>query len=221
LLRRGGRALADSRTLAVPGKSPGDDYPLETVQIDHSPVDLQIVDDTYRLSIGRAWISVATDLYSRMITGYYLSLEAPSALSVGLCIAQSELPKEEWLKYLKIDGTWPVWGVPRTIHLDNGTEFRSETVMRSCEQYCIHIDYRPAGRPHFGGMVESMIKTLQQELHTLPGSTFSSPAKRGKYDSERHAALTLSELERWIVKYIVGTYHKGSSRESVGGKVGQ
>jgi putative transposase len=46
-----------------------------------------------------------------------------------------------------------------------------------------------------------------QMIHDeLPGTTFSNPDQRGEYASEKMAALTLRELERWLA-LAVGTYH--------------
>jgi putative transposase len=50
------------------------------------------------------------------------------------------------------------------------------------------------------------------KLHLLPGTTFSNPAERGEYDSRRHSALTLRELERYIALDIVGSYHQSIHR---------
>src|SRR5581483_8055567 len=43
----------------------------------------------------------------------------------------------------------------------------------------------------------------------LPGTTFSNVSDKGDYDSEKHAAVTLDELERWLVHAITGVYHRG------------
>ncbi|GAA1683275.1 hypothetical protein GCM10010977_32700 [Citricoccus zhacaiensis] len=45
-----------------------------------------------------------------------------------------------------------------------------------------------------------------QQIHELPGTTFSNPVERGAYDAEKMAALTMAELERWLV-LAVATYH--------------
>lgn len=63
------------------------------IQIDHTPVDLMLVDNEHRKSIGRPYLTLAIDVYSRMITGYYLSLDPPSATSVAMCVARSILQK--------------------------------------------------------------------------------------------------------------------------------
>ncbi len=53
------------------------------MQIDHTPLDIEIVDDEFREAIGKPHLTLAIDVFSRMIVGYYLSLEAPSTTSSG------------------------------------------------------------------------------------------------------------------------------------------
>ncbi|WP_292615667.1 hypothetical protein [Mesorhizobium sp.] len=64
------------------------------------------------------------------------------------------------------------------------------------------------GEPRFGGYIERLIGTQMGKLHLLPGTTFSNEQELGDYDSKRHAALTLRELERYIALDIVGSYHQ-------------
>lgn len=48
--------------------------PLEWVQFDHAVVDLLVVDENDRsVIIGRPWISLAVDLHTRVVLGFYLS----------------------------------------------------------------------------------------------------------------------------------------------------
>jgi hypothetical protein len=58
------------------------------------------------------------------------------------------------------------------------------------------LRYRPPGQPHFGGVVQRVIGTMMQMVHELPGTTFSSTAERGGYNSDANAVLTLRELQR-------------------------
>lgn len=190
------------------GKFTNAPHPLSVVEIDHTKVDLILVDEVNRLPIGRPWITLATDIYSRMIVGYYLSFDAPSFLSVGLCIAHSILPKEKWLLSLGVEGDWPCWGKMKIVHSDNGKEFKSSAMKRSCAEYGIELNYRPPGKPYWGGHVERLLGTLSQEIHTLPGTTFSNTKERKDYKSEKKAAITIKEFEQWLVTYIVNVYHK-------------
>lgn len=111
-------------------ESPETYYPLQRVQMDHTIVDLIIVDEKHRKPIGRPYLTVAIDSYSRCIIGFYLSLDPPSATSIGLCLVHAIFSKEDWLSGLKIDGDWPIFGKPDLIYVDNGTDFHSEALTR-------------------------------------------------------------------------------------------
>jgi putative transposase len=205
---RGFKEQAKNKFLPTAGKMPNVNFPLAMIQIDHTPADIILVDDVYRMPIGRPWITLAMDVYSRMVTGYYLSFDPPSETSVAMCVAHSILPKDEWLLLHNVDAKWPVWGVPKTIHVDNGAEFRSNNFQKSCLMYGINLEYRPVKQPRYGGHIERMLGTLLREIHDLPGSTFSNLLQRDGYDSEKEAALTKSEFETWLVTLISKIYHQ-------------
>lgn len=205
---RGYKEKAKNKFLPSAGSFPNADFPLAVVQIDHTPADIILVDDIHRKPIGRPWITLAIDVYSRMIVGYYLSFDPPSETSVAMCVAHSILPKEEWLLLHKVDTEWPVWGVPRTIHVDNGADFRSDNFRQSCLAYGINLEFRPVKQPRYGGHIERALGSLLKEIHHLPGTTFSSVKEKGDYDSEKYASMTKTEFEQWLVTLICKVYHK-------------
>ena len=183
-------------------------WPLALVQINHTLVDVIVVDSVTRAPIQRPWLTLGIDVWSRCVVGFHLSLEAPSATSVALCISHAVLPKSPWLADRKIDAEWPVHGLFTRLHLDNGKDFHSEALRRGCEQYGIAIDYRPVRTPHYGGHIERLIGTMMGKVHLLPGTTFSNIADKGNENPEKAAAMTIDELERWLVQAITGLYHR-------------
>jgi putative transposase len=191
----------------IDGATPPATFPLDWIQIDHTPVDIIIVDPIDRMPIGRPYLTIAIDVFSRCIAGFYLSLEAPSATSVGLCLTHVISDKQLWLKQRNIDAQWSIQGKPQRIGVDNATEFHSAAFERGCAQHGIAIEWRPLGQPHFGGIVERIVGTLMQLVHTLPGTTFSNPTERANYNSDKTASLTLAELERWLAVAIAKYYH--------------
>ena len=205
---RWSKKMAREQFEPLKGEFPGADFPLAVVQIDHTLVDLILVDEQYRKPLARPHLTVALDVHSRMIMGFYVSFDPPGAIGTGLCLAQAILPKEGWLSRMSVQGDWPCWGVPTALHTDNAKEFRGTMLQRACEKYGIRQDWRPAGQPHFGGNVERVINTFMQEVHTLPGTTFSNIQERKDYPSEGKAVLTLREFEQWLTMYIVDVYHK-------------
>ena len=69
------------------------DNALDVVQIDHTPVDVIVVDEVYRLPIGRPWLTLAIDVATRVVVGFYVSLEAPSSTSLAICLPRPSYPR--------------------------------------------------------------------------------------------------------------------------------
>ena len=205
--RRHGSKIANAKYQPV-GISPFSALaPLELFQIDHTPVDVIVVDEQDRLPVGRPWLTLIIDVGSRVVAGFCVSLDDPSTLSVARALTHAVTPKDKWLSERGVEIEWPVAGIPKALHLDNAKEFESATLVRGCQEYGIELEYRPPGRPHFGGHVERLIGRMMGAVHILPGTTFSNVAQKGNYKSESAASLTLAELERWLALEIAGVYH--------------
>ena len=186
--------------------------PLEIVQVDHTQADVFVVDRFTRRTLGRPWLSVAIDVSTRCILAIYLGMGRPNAATVALLVSRIVLPKEGWLKTLEVEADWPMHGIPKTLHLDNAAEFRGRALRLGCAEYGIELDYRPVGRPHYGGHIERLNRTLMQRLQGLPGATGNSPKGRKASKPEAKASLTLGELERWLAMEISQRYHHSEHR---------
>ena len=206
LRRREGKDKSEPAYLATPGHFEAE-QPLEVMQIDHTKVDVTVVDADTRLPLGRPTLTLAIDVNTRMVMGFQLSLEPPSLLATALCLTHAAMNKTAWLAARGIAAAWPAQGVPRLIHVDNGAEFHARAFERACEEHAIGLAYRPPGTPRFGGHIERLIGTMMGAVHLLPGSHFSNVRERGDIDPEATAALTLGELETYLALEIVGAYH--------------
>ena len=203
---REGAPAARQRFSAVVGEYSAEQA-MEIVQIDHTLVDIFVVDAVNRQPLQRPWLTLGIDIASRIVAGFYLSLEHPSSTSVALAIRHMVLPKKPWLAEQKVSGDWPVYGLPTAIHLDNAREFRGRALAWGVAEHGINLIHRPVARPHYGGHIERLIGTMMGAVHFLPGSTSSDIASRGDYDPQKHAVMTFDELERWLALEIVGRYH--------------
>lgn len=206
--KRLGRKAADDKFAPRPGAFPGADYPGAYWQIDHTPLDVVIVDDVHRRHIGRPWLTVAIDVYSRCVAGFYLSLDPPSEVSVGMCLVHAILPKDSWLGVIGVDARWPMWGTPAAVHADNGKEFRGSMITRAAQQYRFRVEWRKVKTPNWGGHIERLMGTFNEEVHLLPGTTFANTKERGTYAPHTEAVLTLRELEQYLTEYICNVYHQ-------------
>lgn len=178
--------------------------PLELVQIDHTRVDVHVISNDRLRVLGRPWITLAIDVATRCVVGYYLAMHAPSSVSVALCVEHMVLPKPE---NEQDAGIWPMYGKPRTILVDNGKDLRAYAFTTGCQEHGIELKWRPVKTPHYGAHIERLNGTLMGLVHLLRGTTFSNSKQRGDYPSEARAVMTLDELRAWLVQKICRFYH--------------
>jgi putative transposase len=209
------RRLGSKAAQAIARSTPGAleaSRALELIQMDHTLADVIIVDSQQRRPIGRPWLSLAIDVATRCVLGAHVALEAPSALAVALCLEHACLPKTPGEETTNSEATWPMFGLPERILVDNGPDFHGKALERGCREYGITLSHRPVRQPHFGGHIERLIGTMMGRVHLLPGSTDASPSARGGYDAEEGAVMTLSEFARWLSLEIAGRYHHALHR---------
>ena len=211
--KREGKKRAAEKYEPIKGHFPGADRPLAVAQIDHTPMDVIVVDEEHRQPIQRPLLTVVIDVYSRMVLGFAIYLEKPSAFTTGLAIAHAVLPKEDWLAGVGVQAEWPCWGKMRTIHCDNAKEFRGTVIGRACQDHDIAVEHRPPREPRYGGHIERGFGTWLTRARRLKGTTFSNVEQKGDYDSEGRAIMTRAELEKWFTIYVAkvyaNSYHSG------------
>lgn len=191
----------------IKGEYPDGLFPLHVIQIDHTMVDIILVDSVYRTELGRPWITLAIDVFSRMITGYYISFESPGYFGVGQTIKNTVLPKDSIVDEYHLKTEWFVWGIPQFIHADNAKEFRGIDIQEVCREYGMNLIWRPVARPNYGGHIERLVRTLNEDIHKLDGKTMSNIFERGDSNPQEEAVLTLEEFEEWLLIQIVDVYH--------------
>lgn len=204
---REGKRKARTKFSAATKHFPCADRPLSVVQMDHTVLDVFVVDDVDRIAIARPWLTIAIDVYSRMVTGFYLSLDPVGTLSAGLCLYRSMIAKEDWLAELGVPGEWPIRGKPTVLHFDNAKEFRGKVIRLACDELTILHQFRPVKRPAYGGTVERLMGTISKEMRILPGASPLDVRRMEDFDPRKHAVFTLKELEAYLADFICNKYH--------------
>ncbi len=191
--------------------------PLQEVQIDHTPIDLQLLSSELRQLIGKAQVTLIQDVYTRVILGLYIGLEHPSFLSVANALREAIFTKEDVLAQFDLsEDAWPTYGLMEMLHSDNAVEFDGRQMDHFCAVNRVEKQFRPIGHKEYGGHVESSIKAVVKHVHSLPGTTFSNIRERGDYGSERNAQIDLQELRRIVYRWVVNTYNR-KERDELGG----
>ena len=218
--REGPKAARALRLLT--GAHPGAGAPWERVQTDSTPCDIRLVRETDRTVIGRPTVTFAIDLYSRVVLGFSVSLEAASTVTVATCLAHACLPKDDWLARRDLTGIhWPVYGRPATLEYDQGPENVARGIQRGLRRYGIAAKVRAAGHPEQHGTIERLIGTMMLAVHALRGTTFSNINERGESEPDKRACLSLPELER-VLALTIDSYnhtHPCQHRRTANGPV--
>lgn len=209
LVLREGKTEAD-RQMAMIGLGPQGEYPLSAVEVDHTPLDIIVVDEQQKLILGRPYLTALLDRYSRCIIGYCLSFHPPSWTTVMEALRIGVSDKQALLDELgNITQAWPCYGVPDELVSDNGKEFHSHSMQETEAALSMRILYLPRRKPWLKGKVERWFRTLENEIfHTIPGTTLSNIVKRGDYKSEEFAVLTMKQTQWLITKWVVDVYHQ-------------
>lgn len=180
---------------------------LERVEIDDTVLDFIVVDLVDRLPIGRPTITKAIDAYSGMPYGFYVGFEPPSYLTIQACLYHGILPKSDCQKLYGTKHSWPVYGLPETLIVDNGRHYTGNDLDYACEQLGVLLEWMPVKKPWWKAKIESSFYSDDRGLiHTLPGTTFSNILERGDYDSLRHACISLEGFMQLLHVYLLDEY---------------
>ena len=186
---------------------------LERVEIDHTALDLMLLDDELLVLLGRPYITALIDSYSKCLVGFYIGYKEPSYDSVRKALLHAMLSKRNVKnKYPMVNFDWPCEGKVETLVVDNGAEFWSKSLELACRSVVSDIQYNPVARPWLKPLVERFFGQINQKLLiSMPGKTFSDIAELEDYDPEKDAVMRFTTFMELFHKWVVDVYHQDSS----------
>ncbi|MDQ2967682.1 MAG: DDE-type integrase/transposase/recombinase [Actinomycetota bacterium] len=202
-LRRLGRKMANAQRGVRPiSLFPVDgDRAFERVHIDHTLLDIELVDSVNGDRLGRPWLTLAIDAYTRRILGHVLMFDPPSAATVMLIM------RDIVARYGRL---------PATFVVDNGSEFKSTYFQATVAAYDRSIEYRPPMDPRFGAVIESCFGKVNRDfIHALEGNTVGRKDVRSqdpKHDAALLAIWDLAYLEDLLATYFYEVYDRMRSQ---------
>lgn len=184
---------------------PGSKY-----EIDATIADIYLLSDSDRANIvGRPIIYLVADVFSRMVTGFYIGFENPSYVTSAQAIKIAVCDKTEVCKNFGIDISpedWPCIGLPESILADRGELLGSqiETLEKS---FSVRIENTPAYRGDLKGIVERYFNTIQANFkpYTVGLGVVEGlkEVRRGGHDYRTDATLTITDFTKIILNSIL------------------
>jgi len=171
------------------------DRPFEIAHIDHTQADVWAVCSQTGHILGRPWISLLTDAFSRRILAVHLTFDPPSYRSCMMILRECVRRHSR---------------LPQILVVDGGKEFQSiyfETLLARCE---VTKKTRPPAKARFGSTCERIFGTTNHQfLHNLQGNTQVAHSTRQitkSVDPRSHATWPLKELHRRLCEYAYEIY---------------
>ena len=171
------------------------DRPFEIVHLDHTEPDIELVCSRTGRPLGRPWLSVLTDAFSRRVLAVVLLYQPPSTVACMLTM------RECVRRFGRL---------PQTLVVDGGREFQStyfETLLAVYE--CVKKT-RPPAKARFGSVCERLFGTANtQFVHNLQGNTQSTRQVRqmtAAVNPRTHAIWTLEALAQRVREFAYEVY---------------
>ncbi|HEX9990470.1 MAG TPA: transposase family protein [Chloroflexia bacterium] len=180
--------------------------PFDIGHLDHTQGDIELVAfiNGVRIELGRPWITLLTDAYSRRILAFYITFDEPSYRSCMMVFREC----------VRRHGR-----LPQTLVMDRGAEFRSVYWESLLAHFEIVKKERP-GKPRIGTVIERTFGTTNTLFfHNLRGNTqlMRDPRELSESVNPKNLAIwTLPELYVEFSNFCYGVYD-----ERVHGTLGQ
>jgi putative transposase len=187
---------------------------LERVEIDHTMLDLFVVDEQDGLPIGRPYITACIDKYSALVPGWHIGFHQGGYESVMLCLRHAILPKPNYREKYGTEHDYPVYGLFEKLCIDNGPDFKSAALKDALAELGIIREEMPKETPWFKGSIERYFRSVNQRLlKGKPGYTFGNTIHLGDYDAQKDAVISLSAFLEVFHIFMVDiypyTWHEG------------
>ena len=200
----------------------------QIVMIDEYPADLMTIipfgfmvhwlghDKVEKLGITadkplRVMISVMIDAYTGCILGLQIGLTATPELA-RRTFMMTMIDKTKIAEACGAENPWNQTLRPEKVMHDSGNAYLAGVTDRMCAMLGIDKISAPKAKAYIRGLMERVFRTIHENLLSqIPGRTFSNTVKRGDYDSEAEAILTLDDLIQVITIWITDIYHNSEN----------
>ena len=195
-------------------------YVLERVELDHTPIDVLLVDENGNV-LGRPYLVLGIDKFSRHVLGFSIGIGNSVGWSEVMQCIKRIMTDKSYVKemYPFIKNEWNAFGVPKTIVIDNGLEFKNNSMKDAAYQLGFVLEFCPPKTPEWKGSIERFFGTANSGLfHNIPGTTRSNTRELGDdEDPSKSACLTFSTFLALVHKWIIDVYSQDFNR-GAGGK---
>jgi transposase InsO family protein len=171
--------------------------PFHIADIDHTELDIELVDSDTGNNLGRPWLTILIDAFSRKILAVYLTFDPPSYRSNLILMILRECVRRHGR-------------LPQILVVDGGKEFSSVYFESFLAMYEVTKKTRPPAKPRFGSVVERIFGTTNTMfINNLQGNTQITKNVRQitkSVNPKNHAVWNLGSLYEKLCEFLYEIY---------------
>lgn len=169
--------------------------PFHIAHIDHTELDVELVCSVTGHNLGRPWLTMLMDAFTRRILAVYITFDPPSYRSCMMVI------RECVRRFNRL---------PQVVVVDGGLDFSSTYFETLLARYECTKKTRPPAQSRFGSVSERVFRTTNTRfIHNLQGNTQITRDVRQvtKTNSPREQAIwTLEKLHQYLSEWAYEVY---------------
>lgn len=188
--------------------------PMERVEMDHTELDLYVIDDDRGLPIGRPTVTMLVDTFSKYVLATYLSFEGESLGRLSQTLRLALEPKDHLTKPIPTKNEWITPGLWECLVVDNGLAFQSPQLQKIALALGCELEYCPVRKPWFKPNVERAIGEVTGILprEGRPMKAMGISDRENPLDS---ACIMFSDLCAALTKWAVDMHPFSISERSL------
>jgi putative transposase len=176
--------------------------PLARYEIDHTILDIVVVNDLTGLPMGRPTITVVVDAYSGYIVGMHVSFWSAGLASTLSAFKLAIRPKDFLLESTGVKNKWLACGIPDLMVVDNGLEFHSPRFHSAAAHLAMDVLHCAVRQPWLKPMVERAIGEINGAL-PYQGRVEKQLTNYIPEKPDKSACITFSALCKGLLKFVV------------------
>ena len=181
-------------------------YPLDVVEVDHTPLNWVVICDRTGLPLGIAAAHRDDRRLLGLPAGFYVSFYGAGLSSVSGAVRCALSFKADMVAGLNLEHDWIAEGIPDTVKLDNGLEFHSPVFQRMGWELGSNFTYCRVRTP----WLKPRRTLLRVARYVDPDRGLRAQAAGGQHHQhrpkQRDAAIMFTAFVHGLIRYAVDFY---------------
>ena len=179
---------------------------MERAEVDHTMLDIWVLDPISGLPLGRPWVTILIDRYSGYILGLHVSFYGPSASTIASALRMSIEPKDALCEAISgLQNYWSAYGVAEMYVMDNGKEMHSHRFRRIGWDLQTDFIYNPVRQPWLKASIE---RTMMEVCRILPaaGRVYTPIKNAMAPDPKKTSTVMFDDLCEGLLLWAIDVY---------------